>query len=147
MSSPSGGGIGRTTATRKVASAFAVWCVFSREIEADLLRFYRIDIRDWFSGVMDSRRLISLLDGLPDDSSFKTWALRGGDWTDAEYVQARLVNEVALSRADGKGYMPSMLKSPMQIAEDQVADEYRSQRHQETLRQLRGKEQPDGNHP
>jgi hypothetical protein len=40
--------------------------VFSREIESDLLRFYRLDIRDWFTGDMDSRRLIALLDGLPD---------------------------------------------------------------------------------
>lgn len=145
-SSPSGGATGRITATRKVASALEVWLLFSREIEADLLRFYRLDIRDWFTGEMDSRRLIALLDGLPDESSFKTWAIRGGDWSDDQYVQARLVNETALSRADGKGYMPSMLKSPMQIAEDNAADEYRAKRHQDTLRELQRKERTDGNH-
>lgn len=121
--------------------------MFSREIEADLLRFYRLDIRDWFTGDLDSRRLIALLDGLPDESSFKTWAIRGGDWSDDQYVQARLVNEMALSRADGKGYMPSMLKSPMQIAQETAEDEYRSKRHHDTLRELQRKERTDGNNP
>jgi hypothetical protein len=116
--------------------------LFSREIESDFLRFYRVDVRDWFTGVMDSRRFISLLDGLPDESSFKTWAVRGGDWTEDQYVFARLVNEVALSRADGKGYMPSMLKSPMQIVVENAEDEYRTKRHNDALRELRGEEQP-----
>lgn len=111
------------------------------------MRFYQVDIRDWFTGVMDSRRFIALLDGLPDESAFKTWAIRGGDWSEDQYVQARLVNEMALSRADGKGYMPSMLKSPMQLAEENAADEYRAKRHHDTLRELRGEEQPGGNHP
>jgi len=140
-SSLSGVRTGRPGETPKVSDAFNVWLYFSREIEADLLRFYHLDVRDWFSGVMDSRRLISLLDGLPDESSFKTWAIRGGDWTDDQYVAARLVNEVALSRADGKGYMPSMLKSPMQIVVENSEDEYRSKRHHDALRELRGEEQ------
>jgi len=117
-----------------------MWLYFCREIESDLLRFYRLDIQDWFSGVMDSRRLIALLDGLPDQSMFKTWAVRGGDWSEDQYVQARLVNEVALSRADGKGYVPAMLKSPMQIVVENAEDEYRNRRHEDALRELRGKE-------
>jgi len=120
-----------------------MWLYFCREIESDLLRFYRLDIQDWFSGVMDSRRLIALLDGLPDQSMFKTWAVRGGDWSEDQYVQARLVNEVALSRADGKGYVPAMLKSPMQIVVENAEDEYRNRRHEDALRELRGKE-PSG---
>lgn len=96
---------------------------------------------------MDSRRLLTLLDGLPNESSFKLWAIRGGDWTEAEYIQARLVNELALSRADGKGYMPDLLRSPMQIAQDNSDDEYRNRRHQDALLELRGQEQTSGNHP
>ena len=142
-SSRSGGRTGRPAEIPKVSDAFGIWLWFSREIESDLLRFYSVDVRDWFSGVMDSRRLISLLDGLPDESMFKTWAVRGGDWSEDQYVQARLVNEVALSRADGKGYMPSMLKSPMQIAVENSEDEYRSRRHNDALNELRGKE-PSG---
>jgi len=93
---------------------------------------------------MDSRLLISLLDGLPDESMFKTWAIRGGDWSENQYVQARLVNEVALSRADGKGYVPAMLKSPMQIVVENSEDDYRNRRHADALNELRGKEQPSG---
>lgn len=95
---------------------------------------------------MDSRRLLTLLDGLPEESAFHTWAVRGGDWSDDQYVQARLVNEVALARADGKGYMPDLLKSPMQIARDDEAEKYRARRHDETLRQLHGEEESDGDH-
>jgi hypothetical protein len=144
-STRSGGRIG-SNQTPKVTDAFSIWCVYCREIEADLLRFYNQDIRDWYLGSIDSRRLLTLLDGLPEESSFKKWAIRGGDWTEDQYVQARLVNEVALSRADGKGYMPELLKSPMQIAADDTADEYRNRRHQDALRELRGEEQPSGDH-
>ncbi len=144
MSSRSGGRTGRTGEIPKAFDAFRIWLLCSREIESDLLRFYSLDVRDWFSGVMDSRRLFSLLDGLPDESMFKTWAIRGGDWTDDQYVAARLVNEVALSRADGKGYTPDLLKSPMQIANEDAAEQYRTKRHRDTLRELRGEEAPSG---
>lgn len=136
-SSRSGAGIG-SAATPKVTDAFLIWRWFAREIEADLLRYYNVDVRDWFTEVMDSRRLLTLLDGLPDESSFKTWAIRGGDWTADQYVQARLVNELALARADGKGYTPNLLKSPMQIAGDRAESDYRAKRHSENLKQLRG---------
>lgn len=126
--------------TPKVTDAFLVWRFYSREIEADLLRYYRIDIRDWYRGDLDSRRLLLLLEELPPDSSFQTWAMRGGDWSEDQYVQARILNEVALSRADGKGYMPTLLKSPLQIADEESTDSYRRMRHEETLRQLSGKE-------
>lgn len=95
---------------------------------------------------MDSRRLLLLLESLPEESLFKTWAIRGGDWTDAQYVQARIVNEIALSRADGKGYMPNLLKSPAQIADEQATDAWRRARHDETLKQLRGEAVTDGDH-
>lgn len=121
-----------------MTDAFLIWRWFSREIEADFLRFYRVDVRDWYSGAMDSRRFLTLLDGLPDESAFKTWAERRGDWTEDQYVAARQVNETALSRADGKGYMPQLVKSPRQMADDQAEASYRSRRHNENLRQLRG---------
>lgn len=117
-----------------------MWRWYAREIEADLARFYRIDIRDWFDGSMESRRLLTLLDGLPDDSSFHRWAIRGGDWSHAEYVSARLVNEMALARADGKGYTPNLLRSPIQVADDNAQVVFRRRRHDETLKELTGKE-------
>lgn len=95
-------------------------------------------MRDWFSGDLPSRHVLNLIDGLPDESLFKTWARRGGDWSQQQYYQARLINEVALSRADGKGYMPDLLRSPAQIAEEILTAEYRSRRHSETLQELKG---------
>lgn len=89
---------------------------------------------------MSSNQFLNLVDGLPDASLFKTWAVRGGDWTENQYIQARLINEVALSRADGKGYMPNILKSPAQIADDEAVDAYRRRRHTETLKELMGEE-------
>lgn len=138
MSSRSGGRTGRTGETPKASDAFFLWRWASREIDADLLRFYHLDIHDWFTGDLSSRRLLNLLDGLPDESMFKTWVVRGGDWCEDQYVQARLVNETALARADGKGYMPNLLKSPFELADDEAADTYRRNRHDETLKMLRG---------
>jgi len=87
---------------------------------------------------MDSGRFLRLAEGLPDESLFKTWAYRGGDWTADQYIAARTVNEIALSRADGKGYMPRMIRSPLQLAEDDATDQYRSERYEQTVRELRG---------
>lgn len=139
ISSRSGG----ATGTRKAFDLFLVWRWYSREIEADLLRYYRLDIRDWFHGELDSRRVLALLDGLPDESMFKTWAIRGGDWSEQQYIAARLVNEMALARADGKGYMPVLLKSPYQRAEDDAEDAWRREKHLDTLRELEGGDHGD----
>ena len=95
---------------------------------------------------MDSRRFLTLIDGLPDESLFKTWAVRGGDWSQAQYITARGVNEVALSRADGKGYMPVLVQSPLQLVEEQVKADYRRDRHEDTLKELT-REDSSGDHP
>lgn len=130
----------RTGSSRipKVADAVAAWRWYSRELDADFARFYHRDIRDWYVGDMSSRQFLNLIDGLPEHSLFKTWAVRGGDWTENQYLQARLINEVALSRADGKGYAPHLVKSPMEYAAEQATETYRRNRHDETLKALRG---------
>src|SRR6516164_769662 len=71
---------------------------FPREIEADLL-FRGIDIHDWHQGRMSSRRLLCLIDALPDDSAY--WKeRRDGDWDDRMYLAAAQVNELRRLRAD-----------------------------------------------
>jgi hypothetical protein len=102
----------------KIVEAIATWHWFAREIGADLPRFYPgLSIKQWLTGAMDSAELLMLIDGLPDDSLFKTWSDRGGDWTDDQYIAARTANEVALSRADGGGYLPDLIYSPAQLQE------------------------------
>ena len=147
MSSASGAATAPSAATPKAPDLFPLWRFYSREIEADLARYYQIDIRDWYLGVVDSRRVLTLLDGLPDESSFKTWAMRAGDWPESQYITARLVNEMALARADGKGYMPQLVMSPHQIAAESAEDDYRLSRHRDNLRALRGEEVGGGDHP
>lgn len=60
---------------------------------------------------------------MPDEGRLKT-ALREGDWTEAQYIQARIANELMLSRADfivahGGKSDPKLLLSPAQ----RIADE------------------------
>lgn len=138
-SSRPGGAAGSAAEIPKVFDAFLTWRWYCREIEADFQRYYHLDLADWVRGDMDSRRFFALLDGLPEESNFHTWALRGGDWTHREYLHARLVNEVALSRADGKGYTPNLIQSPAQTVAAQADADYRRARHAQTLNELQGK--------
>lgn len=55
----------------KVDQMIPRWKIFPREIESDLQLYHRIDIGDWYSGKLSSRRAIILLDGLPGDSWYK----------------------------------------------------------------------------
>lgn len=87
---------------------------------------------------MSSRELLELIEFLPDKSAYKT-ARRGGDWSDAEYREARLVNEMALSRADNAGYMPELVQSPLEKHAENAVDSYRVQKHAENLARLQGK--------
>lgn len=70
---------------------------------------------------------------LPDQSAFNT-ALRGGDWSDAEYREAGIVNELQAAR----GLYDSFLLSPGQMAAEKAHEEWLIRRHDEKLAQLRG---------
>ncbi len=47
------------------------WRLFPREIECDLSLYHHIDIAEWHAGILSSRKLLALLDGLPDESWYK----------------------------------------------------------------------------
>ena len=89
---------------------------------------------------MSSRELLELIEFLPDTSAYKT-ALRRGDWSTEQYIQARIGEELAYSRADGAGYTPDvdMFRSPMQLHMANAVDAYRVKAHQDNLAQLKGK--------
>lgn len=68
---------------------------------------------------MSSRRLLTLLQHLPDDSAFKR-ATREGDWTFDEYIRAGIVNEIRLLRVDqaainGQKMEAEFIESPAQV--------------------------------
>lgn len=113
--------------------------MYSREIASDVSLYHHRSITEWLRGEMSSRELLIILDGLPDESSFKTWCYRGGDWTDDQKIKARTANELALARADGHGYMPDLVKSPAEIATEMAHLDWQKRRHDEVLAQLQGK--------
>ncbi|AER47882.1 tail assembly chaperone [Mycobacterium phage Courthouse] len=61
----------RVDADPKVREAMARWMVFPREIECDLSLYHNHDIGEWYRGELSSRKLLILLDGLPEDSWYK----------------------------------------------------------------------------
>lgn len=115
---------------------------YASEIEADLgLR--GIDISGWHRGEMSDRRLLNLLQGLPERSALKT-ALRDGDWPFDLYIIVAILNELRALRADlramiGGEDMPyDPVLSPRQRAD---SDDWRRSAksvHEDVIAQLRG---------
>jgi len=81
-----------------------VWRLWPTEIESGLLP--KADIYDWHRGTRDqygalklsSRRLLVLLEELPEASRYKT-ARRDGQWPEWMQILKGLHNETALHRA------------------------------------------------
>lgn len=115
---------------------------FPREIEADLL-FRGIDIGDWHQGRMSSRRLLCLIDALPDDSNY--WKeRRDGDWSAQEYINAAVVNELRLLRADQAAIHAdnkmdfNLVESPAQQKQDEELAEKSRKAREIIMAQLKG---------
>jgi hypothetical protein len=66
-------------------------------VEADLLRFYRVDLLDYYRGTLSARRLRVLIRHLPRESALVR-ALHGdvADWGLAEHLLAGAVDELAV---------------------------------------------------
>jgi hypothetical protein len=95
---------------------------------------------------MSSRRLLALIQALPHDSAFQR-ARREGDWSHDEYVQAAVVNELRLLRADQAAIHANhrmdidMVKSPHQTKQDDELREKASKARDLIMTQLnRGKD-------
>jgi hypothetical protein len=118
---------------------------FPREIEADLL-FRGVDIHDWHRGKMSSRRLLALIDALPDDSAY--WReRRDGDWSEKEYLDGILVNEIRLLRADqaaiaGTEMKVNLVKSPAEREEKKAEEDKFHAARAHILGALKGKPSP-----
>jgi hypothetical protein len=59
-----------------------------------------LDVDEYGSPRLSSRRLLVLLEGLPDTSWFKTVAERDGDWTDAMKVAAETYAEITKATSE-----------------------------------------------
>jgi hypothetical protein len=84
---------------RKVWAAIVRVRSWPHQIEADLARYYHLDIADWHTGVMTSRRLLALLEQLPDDSVYKTAFERDGQWPVWMQMLKTVANETSMHRA------------------------------------------------
>lgn len=93
---------------------------------------------------MSSRRLLVLLENLPEDSAFKR-AVRNGDWGFNEYLQAGLLNEIRLLRIDqaainGQKMDADLLESPAQIERREELNRERETQRAGILAQLYGQD-------
>lgn len=85
-----------------------VWLRWPEEIEASLFAQYGLDIGHWNRLTVDpdtraprlsSRRLLALLEKMPDTSEFKKASERGGRQARSERVAEETYNEIARLRA------------------------------------------------
>ena len=107
---------------RKVWDMMARIRLWPREIEADLQREYGINISDWHTGVLSSRRVLVLLAELSEQSSFKREFDRGGNWPVWQQMLKDLHNETALHRAGlyaggDNAYNPTTYLDPIEMAD------------------------------
>lgn len=94
--------------------------LWPREIEADLLREYGVDVADWHTGAVTSRRVLVLLDQLSEESRYKAEFERGGNWPVWQQMLKDLHNETALHRAGlyaggDSEYSPTLYLDPLEI--------------------------------
>jgi hypothetical protein len=109
---------------------------FPGQIESDLLD-KNLDIADWHQGTRDehgrlklsSRRLLEVLEFLPERSAFKTWAERHGDWCTEQKMLQTIANEESRLRSTiqarygGSPYEPMLWISPGERIAQQVENE------------------------
>ena len=94
---------------------------------------------------MSSRRLLALIDGLPQDPEKSAlWRERmDWDWSNQQYLTATLLNEIRLLRADqaaihaGTRMDVNLAKSPAQQREDDQMRERRDTARADIMRQLK----------
>jgi hypothetical protein len=96
---------------------------------------------------MSSRRLLVLVQALPEDSTFAR-AVREGDWSTEQYLRAATVNELRSLRVDqaslqGQKMDMAFVESPSQVADREEDSEEKQQIRAQILMHLGVKE--DGN--
>lgn len=103
---------------------------FPHEIEADLHRYFGLDIVDFWQHAalgaddpaekpLTGRKVLALLDQLPDTSRYRTMREREGDWPEFMYLLAGGPNEIKMLRKDEMAYRggtmrPELFESPRQ---------------------------------
>lgn len=68
-----------------------------------MLRFYNLDIGDWWRGDLSSRRVLLLLEQLPEDSSFFRARYTGDRWTETQHLLAFIADQITFMRREAQG--------------------------------------------
>ncbi|WP_346176789.1 hypothetical protein [Streptomyces cuspidosporus] len=67
-------------------------------LEADLLRYYGVDLLDWHRGALSSRRLAVLVRHLPPDSAFvRAREGEAAEWGLTDHLLAAVVDHLAIA--------------------------------------------------
>ena len=117
--------------------------LWPREIEADLHREYRIDVADWHTGAITSRKALVLLDQLSENSGYKTEYERAGNWPIWQQMLKDLHNETALHRAGlyaggDNAYNPNTYLDPIEMRKHLAEAEEIQEFHTEVESELHG---------
>lgn len=116
---------------------------YGAAIEADLQREYRVDFADWHRGALSSRRVLVLLEGLSEDSRYRTGFERAGNWPEWQQMLKHATNEVSLHRSGlyaggDNAYAPTVYLDPLERVERQQEDTAETVFHQESEQELYG---------
>lgn len=85
-------------------------------IEADLDRFYQIDLLDFWRGRLTPRKLLNRIDHLPPGAALWIAAGDNAAWTEEAHLIARVVDALHganWQRAGSPGKAPSPITRPM----------------------------------
>lgn len=94
-----------------MTEAIPLWKTFPREIECDLSLYHNVDIGDWHTGKMSSRKLLVLLAGLPADSWYRTSA--------HQYLEEARAEKEHLYKREIQGLIYAQLTGQnMEVADD-----------------------------
>lgn len=111
-----------------------------------MLRFYGIDIGDWWRGDLSSRRLLALVDSLPEDSATFRARNTGDRWTETQHMLAYLIDQVTFTRREAQSsestWSPKPFPRPDDGEEEQEKQQIMSSVHDGLLALMSGSEPP-----
>lgn len=91
------------TAAPKADEVITYLRYFPEEIEADLQRYYGIDIGDWWREEISSRRLLVLIEQLPGESATFRARNIGDRWNETQHILAYIADQITFARREAQG--------------------------------------------
>lgn len=97
------------------------------------------DVAHWWQGDLSSRRLLLMIEHLPEDSA--TWKARRGDrWSESTHILAYMADHVVFMRAEAQGE-GGMRPKPLPRPTDELEPEGQARSMHDYL--MRNQEKPE----